>query len=222
MPGDHNFEHLPFPLRYQGRALLKGRWQALSPNESEQEARQAHSTFLSTAAQSLTPIGRNARNKPRNKVSPIIPQGIPILVKVDPSLDLDVLREKFAFEIVAEQEEGYVIVAAEDIQLTPFVEMVNGFAVQVRGSATIASVHRLFDDPSQAEHLRRILSDRLLAEWPDIDEARPLHRRYRHCLRGHPGDSAFNPNRGNGTPTLTGPEKSRNGRRPALRVFRLG
>ena len=31
---------------------------------------------------------------------PIIPPGIPLLLKVDPRLDLDILREKFEFEIV--------------------------------------------------------------------------------------------------------------------------
>jgi hypothetical protein len=85
-------------------------------------------------------------------------------------LDLDVLRDKFAFEIVAEQEEGYVIVASEDIELAPFLEMVNGFAVQIHGSATIASVHRLFDDPDQIDRLRHILSDRLFEEWPGIND----------------------------------------------------
>jgi hypothetical protein len=82
---------------------------------------------------------------------------------------LDVLREKFDFEIVAELEEGYVIVAAEDIDLTPFVEMVNQFAVEIHGSARIAEIHRLFDNP--ADRLQRILSERLLAEWPNIKDA---------------------------------------------------
>ena len=103
---------------------------------------------------------------------PVIPQGIPILLQVDPGLELDALRDKFEFEIVAEQEEGYVIVATEDIQLTPFLEMVNGFAVQVHGSATIASVHKLFEDPDQRDRLGRILSERLMAEWPQIDDNR--------------------------------------------------
>ena len=80
------------------------------------------------------------------------------------------MRDKFTFEIVAEQEEGYVIVASEDIELTPFLAMVNGFAVQIHGSATIARVHRLYDDPDQTDRLRRILSDRLFSEWPTITD----------------------------------------------------
>ena len=40
-----------------------------------------------------------------------------MLVKVDPSLDLDDLRRQFHFEIVSEQEDGFVIAASEDVDL---------------------------------------------------------------------------------------------------------
>lgn len=170
MPGEHNFEHLPLLLRYQGRARLKGHGTPSPQTQANRNARQIHSTSLTTSAQSLSANWQGRKTERQAQEAPVIPQGIPILLQVDPSLDLDVLREKFAFEIVAEQEEGFVIVASEDILLTPFLAMVNGFSVQVHGSATIASVHRLFDDPNQIDRLRRILSDRLFAEWPDIND----------------------------------------------------
>jgi hypothetical protein len=125
---------------------------------------------LLTASQALTTNWQQRRAEREGQDLPIIPRGIPILLQVDPGLDLDVLRDKFTFEIVAEQEEGYVIVASEDIELTPFLAMVNGFAVQIHGSATIARVHRLYDDPDQTDRLRRILSDRLFSEWPTITD----------------------------------------------------
>ncbi len=171
MPDQHNFEHLPLLLRYQGRARLRGFGSPSPQTVANRNARQAHSTSLATSAQSLSASWQERKAQSQEQGVPVIPQGIPILLQVDPSLDLDVLREKFSFEIVAEQEEGYVIVAAEDIQLTPFLAMVNEFAVQIRGSATIAQVHRLFDDPTQADRLRRILSDHLLAAWPGINDA---------------------------------------------------
>ena len=171
MPGDHKFEHLPLLLRYQGKARLRGFGTTSPQTVANRNARQAHSTSLITSAQSLSANWQERKAQSQAQGISVIPQGIPILLQVDPSLELDVLRDKFAFEIVAEQEEGYVIVAAEDIQLTPFLEMVNGFAVQVHGSATIASVHRLFDDPNQSDRLSRILSDHLRAEWPGIDDA---------------------------------------------------
>jgi hypothetical protein len=170
MPNEHNFEHLPLLLRYQGRARLHGGGKQSPQTRANKNARQAHSGALLTASQALTTNWQQRRAEREGQDLPIIPRGIPILLQVDPGLDLDVLRDKFTFEIVAEQEEGYVIVASEDIELTPFLAMVNGFAVQIHGSATIARVHRLFDDPDQTDRLRRILSDRLFSEWPAITD----------------------------------------------------
>ena len=170
MPNEHNFEHLPLLLRYQGRARLHGGGKQSPQTRANKNARQAHSGALLTASQALTTNWQQRRAERDGQDLPIIPRGIPILLQVDPGLDLDVLRDKFTFEIVAEQEEGYVIVASEDIELAPFLAMVNGFAVQIHGSATIARVHRLFDDPDQTDRLRRILSDRLFSEWPAITD----------------------------------------------------
>src|ERR1039458_9977288 len=168
MPGQHHFEHLPLILRELGRAKLKGGGKASPQTIANRNARQAHSASLTTSAQSLKTNWEAIKAQSAEQGVPIIPQGIPILLQVDPRLDLDVLREKFEFEIVAEQEEGYVIVAAEDIELVPFIQMVNHFAVQIHGSAKIAEVHKLFDNP--ADRLRRILSDRLLEIWPTITD----------------------------------------------------
>jgi Subtilase family len=158
-------------LRYRGRARLKGGGKTSPQTRANRNARQTHSASLTISSQSLSANWQDRRAQRQEQAAPFIPQGIPILLKVDPNLELDVLREKFAFEIVAEQEEGYVIVASEDIQLTLFLQMLNGFAVQIHGSATIASVHRLFDDPAQTDRLRRILSDALIVQWPTINDA---------------------------------------------------
>jgi hypothetical protein len=161
------FAHLPLLLTSRGSARPKRAFGKPSPQTTvNRKARQAHSDALSTAAQSLKENWEQRKLRPEDEKLPYIPDGIPILVQVDPSLDLDVLREKFNFEIVAEQEDGYVIVAAEDIELTPFLAMVREFAVQIHGSATIAQVHRLL--PNENDRLSRILSDRLLEEWPQI------------------------------------------------------
>ena len=52
------------------------------------------------------PTGKNAGLRGKTKTSLSSPR-YPDSLQVDPGLELDVLREKFAFEIVAEQEEGY-------------------------------------------------------------------------------------------------------------------
>jgi hypothetical protein len=134
--------------------------------------REAHSLAIDTAAQAISANWqeRRAQRKATAQDLPDIPAGIPILLQIDTGLDLDALRAKFQFEIVAEQEEGYVIVASEDIQLAAFRAMAQGFAVTVHGSATIAEVHMLFDDPNQTDRLARILSEHLMASWGNLDE----------------------------------------------------
>jgi len=165
MPGTHNFEHLSLLLRFEGRARLRGGGKTSPQTVANRNARQVHSATLRGAAQALAGSWKQQQAHRQGQALPVIPNGMPILLKVDPGLDLDVLRERFDFEIVAEQEEGYVIVASEDIDVEPFLEMLDGFSVNVRGSATIASVHQLFDDPNQADRMNRILSDRLFDEW---------------------------------------------------------
>lgn len=168
MPNGHNFEHLPLLLRYQGRARLQGGGTPSPQTMANRNARQAHTNTLTASGQALTANWQARRTEREGQELPVIPAGIPILLQVDPSLELDALRARFAFEIVAEQEEGYVIVASQDIEMATFMAMVNGFAVQVHGSAVIAQVHRLFDDPNQTDRLRRILSDHLFADWATI------------------------------------------------------
>jgi hypothetical protein len=171
MPETHNFEHLRLLRRYLGPAKLHGGGKQSPQTLANKNARQAHSQQLRDAAHSLTTNWQERKAQRQEADLPAIPKDIPILLQVDPGLELDVLREKFAFEIVAEQEEGYVIVASEDIELAPFLAMINGFAVQVHGSARVAAVHRLFDDPDQTDRLRHILSDYIFALWPGIEDA---------------------------------------------------
>lgn len=170
MPGQHNFEHLPLLLRYQGPARLRGGGNPSPQTKANKNARAAHSESLGSAAQSLSANWRSLQTQRTDQDLPVLSKGIPVLLQIDPNLDLDVLREKFAFEIVAEQEEGYVIVAAEDIDLSSFIAMVNEFAVEVHGSATIASVHKLFDSPGQLDRLRRVLSTNLFDVWNAITD----------------------------------------------------
>lgn len=170
MATKHNFQHLPLVLSFKGKALLKGGGKESLQTKANKNNRQAHSNNLRTTTQSLSMNWQHIQAQRQAQNLPAITHGIPILLQVDPNLDLDVLRAKFAFEIVAEQEDGYVIVASEDINLTAFLQMVTDFATQVHGSATVAQIHKLFDDPNQNDRLGRILSERLLALWPDIND----------------------------------------------------
>jgi hypothetical protein len=168
MTTERPFQHLPLPLRYRGDALLPRGGKQSAQTKDNKSHFAAHAAVLHKSALSASDSHRQHRADRQRDNLPGVPNGIPILLQVDPDLDLSLLREKFNFEIVSEQEDGYVIVASEDVQLSALLKMINEFSTEKRGSATIASIHRLFDDPTQDERLKQILSDTLYQAWPKI------------------------------------------------------
>lgn len=169
MPETHNFEHLPLLLRQKGIARLTGGSTPSPQTVANRQSAKAHSTALLTATDEAIHAYKQHRETREAEGRPTLPSGIPLLLQVDPALDLDMLQHFFDFEIVSEEEEGYVIVASEDIDLRVFEEAVRGFEVDLRGTATIAQVHRLGDQPEdQNSRLGRILSEELFEAWPRI------------------------------------------------------
>jgi len=169
MPTAHQFEYLPLILRDRGPARFPPAPQAPDPATANARANRAgHSGGLRTTA---TTVATNWQARQAQRLAdglPTIEAGIPLLLKIDPSLDLDELRHFFQFEIVSEQEDGFVIVASEDISLASFQQKLNDFVANITGSANVAKIHELRDDPTQEERLRRILTDTLFNEWPTL------------------------------------------------------
>jgi hypothetical protein len=170
-PEQHNFEHLPLLRRYDGPARLHGGGNTSEETKQNRNSPQAHSARLLAAARSFTANWQARKAQRQEQSLPVIQEGAPILLKLDPYLDdVDLLRQRFSFEIVGEQEDGYVIVASEDIEIASFIAMIEDFAGQIRGSAIVAQVHKLFDDPDQTDRLGRILSERLMSEWGSMND----------------------------------------------------
>ena len=169
MPGTHHFEYLPLILRDRGPARFPPAPKHPDPiTASNKINRAGHSGGLKTHATNAV-TSWQARQAQRTRDGlPAIPAGIPLLLKIDSSLDLDDLRRYFAFEIISEQEDGFVIVASEDISLASFQQKLDDFVSSIEGSANIARIHELREDPTQEERLRRILTETLFAEWPTL------------------------------------------------------
>jgi hypothetical protein len=170
MPPDHRFQHLPLLMRYQGAALLRGGGKQDPETKANRANYATHAGTLSGSASSASGAWKARQDEREKDHLPVVSAGLPLLLKVDPGLDLDILRDKFGFEIVSEQEDGYVIVASEDLLLGDLLKMIKDFATDTRGSATIASIHKLFDDPTQEERLKRLLSESLYESWPTITD----------------------------------------------------
>lgn len=170
-PTNNPFPHLPLILRYDGPARFPQIPITGDPRTKlNKDNRSGHSGGLATSAATVSSAWKLRVTDREQANLPVLPKNVPLVLEVDTALDLDELRKFFGFELVSEQEDGFVIVASDDLDLNLFRAKLQEFIGKATGSATVANVYRLEDDPDQSKRLARILSERLLSIWPTLDE----------------------------------------------------
>tara|TARA_R110000744_G_scaffold380514_1_gene501626 strand:- start:31980 stop:34580 length:2601 start_codon:yes stop_codon:yes gene_type:complete len=169
MAKSHNFEHLPLLFRVQGPARFPPGGKANPITKKAQANRAEHVSSLKLPARNLSENWITQQRARSDAGLPTLPVGVPILLKIDPNLDVDQLRKFFEFEIISEEGDGFVIVASEDIELIQFHKKLDEFEKTIRGSGSVASIHEL-DIDTLSNRLERILSEMLLAEWSSMPD----------------------------------------------------
>lgn len=159
------FPHLSLPLVIQDRARLSG-----GATASEREAynklhRVEHSVHLRESAnRAVESWGRLTAQRVQAQL-PVLPPHIPLFVKVEPDTDLEYLRSAFNLEIVSEQDDGFIVVASEEIDMSTFLEKVTGFGQAKHGTATAAKIFEIIGPENQSIRLDRLLSESLRSRW---------------------------------------------------------
>lgn len=174
MPGQHQFEHLPLVRREDGPArYARPRFVETQLTKDNRSNRTGHSGKLGGQVSIITKNWKTLRDARTAAGLPKIDEGIPLLLQIDRVLDIDDLRHYFGFEVIAEQDDGFAIVASEDESLAYFQQKLNDFIGSIEGSAGIAKIHELRQDFTQVERLQRILTEHLFAELPLLDTETP-------------------------------------------------
>ncbi|MFA5504668.1 MAG: S8 family peptidase [Vulcanimicrobiota bacterium] len=97
-----------------------------------------------------------------------MPAGVPLLLEIEPSQDIDWIITSLGLEIVAEEEDGYVIVASSDINFEKLREVLENFEDKGHGTGSLAKVYKIEDEQ---ERLKRILSPTLWNNWPNLKDS---------------------------------------------------
>lgn len=172
MPED--FPHLSLVQTESGVAFLYGGGKASDQTKANLEDPARHGTLLRASARRAIRLWKAKQDAREVAGLPPVPPNVPVLLQVDPNLpDIDFLRSAFGFEIVSEQDDGFVIVASEDLDLGRLLSRIQQFwDSQGAKSRGIASVHRLYEDENQGLRLQRLLSPALLEAWGGLDGER--------------------------------------------------
>lgn len=165
MAENHGFAHLPLPLLFQGKPKLRGGGATSFQTKQNTANRITHGGYVKRRSAELSRFWKERRAERSENILPEIETGIPILLEIDPSADIDFLRG-LGFEIVCEIEEGFIIVATEDVELSVLNEKADAFIANVTSRCNSpAKVYALCED---GDRLKRVLSQELYSKWETI------------------------------------------------------
>lgn len=162
---DNQFTHLPLPFQYQGRPKLRG---FPNPNERTQanvSNRTEHGGYVKRRSAELSRFWRERQASRQREKLPEIKSGIPLLLEIDPTTDVGFLKG-LGFEVVCEIEEGFIIVATDDIDMNTLNNKADGFIQNINNRCnTPARIYALCEDN---DRLAKVLSSELRGKWSNI------------------------------------------------------
>lgn len=164
------FPHLSLPLVLKGMPNLQGGGSSSEEEIKNKADRAKHAGYLKGRATGSSEYWQSNLSERKKSGSPVLPTGMPLLLRVHPDSDLDYLRSSFNFEIVAEHEDGLVIIASEELDLHTFLDKADGFGKSAYGTGGAAKVFEVFGPEDQETRLRNILSAHMLSQWQNIKD----------------------------------------------------
>jgi hypothetical protein len=101
---------------------------------------------------------------------PAIPADRGFLLRLPEGVDVEQLVRALGVELVAETEEGLMLVSSVNLEFTKLEEVLRQFEVGERGGGSGASLLDIYDKSDDERRLKNILAPEILTLWP-LDNA---------------------------------------------------
>ncbi|MGO9445429.1 MAG: S8 family serine peptidase, partial [Thiobacillaceae bacterium] len=165
------FPHLRLLAIERGRAKLQGGGKEAPEVKANKANRHQHAGLIRQKLGDITAYWQRVQLDREQRGLPPIPGGIPFLLRIPERAEelLYRLEKDFGVTIVAQFEEGFLMVASEDISLAAFQQLTTEFENEVHGATAMASILDVYDYGRSDDRLKKILSPELFAIWPLVD-----------------------------------------------------
>jgi hypothetical protein len=100
---------------------------------------------------------------------PAIPADRGFLLRLPEGVDVESLVRSLGVELVAETEEGLMLVSSVDLQFAKLEEVLKQFELGERGGGAGASLLDIYEKPDDPRRLEKILAPEILKLWPFVD-----------------------------------------------------
>jgi len=169
MPNSSNqFPHLSLRLVKEGIAAPPSGGGGVSATTAANRGDAwGHSSKLKSSVDLITTNWKEEKKRREEEGKPELPEVVSFILRVDPDLfDADALKS-FEIEVVADVEQGYIIGASADTELSELREKIEQFINSQRGGGKVPEIWEILEGTQRPEY---ILSDGLKAEWNQILE----------------------------------------------------
>ena len=160
------FKHIPLRLTKTDFARPGRPPRRSERSHANRENAGGHGGRLKSSVSSVISDWKNTLEKRQQEGMPDIPNVPSFLLQVDPKFfDADALNG-FGIEVILELENGYILGASVDAELTKLQEKIEKFISEEHGGGKVAEIWEILE--GKFERLEYILSPDLLARWDQI------------------------------------------------------
>ena len=167
------FPHVRLKLAKQGFAKTPKGGGGNKPNPtiaSNQENRWGHGNKLKSSVDSIVIDRKNSTKEREKEEKPKLPDARRIVLQVDPKdFEPDKLKG-YGIEVIGDLEDGYIIGASADLELTKLEQKIEQFIQEQKGGGSVPKIWQIFEGSQKIES---ILSPELLAHWDKIKDGQP-------------------------------------------------
>ncbi len=142
------FPHVQLRLTREGTAKPSsgGGSNKINPTtESNKRDRWGHGSKLKSSLSSITNDWQSSIKEREEEEKPELPDARRIILQVDPkAFDPDKLKG-YGIEVIGDLEDGYIIGASADLELTKLEKKIERFVQDQRGGGSVAEIWNLFE-----------------------------------------------------------------------------
>ena len=164
------FPHIQLKLAREGIAkpATGGGSKKTNPITAKNRSdRWGHGNKLKSSANSIVADWKSSTEKREEEKKPELPDARRIILQVDPkAFDPDKLKG-YGIEVIGDLENGYIIGASADLELTELQKKIEKFLREERGGGTVPEIWELIDGQRKPE---LILSPELQKHWDKVQD----------------------------------------------------
>jgi hypothetical protein len=164
------FPHVVLRFVREGAAYSVGqtRWdrrQQRSKNNLNNRA--GHGQTLQNSASRVVSDWQQQLSQRKQANQPDLPKAVPFILQIDPNSFQPEQLRSFGIEVIAELEDGFILGASADLQLTDLQKKIAQFIKNERGGGKIPEIWEIIDGSHKPEY---ILSPELQQQWQQIED----------------------------------------------------